>query len=55
MLEVYQILPLEDKIASSVFTEVTFQWEIKNRANNFGVFFIFPLVGSDEKQNADRG
>lgn len=47
MPEVYQILP--------VFTEVTFQWEIKNQANNFGVVFIFPLVGTDEKQNQGRG
>lgn len=37
MPEVYQILP--------VFTEVTFQWEIKNQANNFGGSFYFSPGG----------
>lgn len=52
MSEVYQILPLKDKITSCVFTEVTFQWDIKNQTNNFWVVFIFSLVVvSDEKQS----
>lgn len=53
MSEGYQILPLEDKITSSVFTEVTnIPRDIENQTNNFWVVFIFPLVVvSDEKQN----